>query len=82
LLAELENEFLRLTARRSDPELSRIVVENLDPLLPEGGWAEYQPILTSFINEHEDKLRRIYDDYLEDDRMPLVSQPESLLVFE
>jgi ppGpp synthetase/RelA/SpoT-type nucleotidyltranferase len=82
LLAELENEFLRLTARRSDPELSRIVAESLDPLLPAGGWTEYQPILASFISQYEDKLRRIYDDYLADDRTPLVSQPESLLIFE
>ena len=82
MLDELENAFLRLTARRSDPELSRIVVESLDPLLPETGWSEYGPILTSFIEDHGEKLNRIYRDYLTDDRNPLVSQPESLLVFE
>lgn len=81
-IAGLENEFFRLTARRSDPELTRIVVTALDPLLPDGGWAHYQPTLRRFVDEHSEKLRRIYDDYLEDDRIPLVSQPESLLVFE
>jgi ppGpp synthetase/RelA/SpoT-type nucleotidyltranferase len=81
-IAGLESEFLKLTARTSDPELSRLMIEALDPLLPEGGWNEYVPVLHSFVEEHEDKLRRIYDDYLEDDRLPLVSQPESLVVFE
>jgi ppGpp synthetase/RelA/SpoT-type nucleotidyltranferase len=82
LLAELEGEFLRLTARQSDPELSRLVADALTPVLPLGEWEQYRTVLSTFVEENEDKLRRIYDDYLEDDRNPLISQPESLLVFE
>ena len=82
LLTGLEDEFLRLTAMRSDSELSRILVENLYVLLPTGGWIKYQPILKAFIAKHDDKLKRIYKDYLNQDRIPLVSQPESLMVFE
>lgn len=82
LLAGLEDEFLRLTAKRSDSELSRILVENLYVLLPTGGWIKYQPILKAFITKHDEKLKRIYKDYLNQDRIPLVSQPESLMVFE
>lgn len=82
MLAQLEDAFLHLTARRSDPELSRIVVTALEPLLLDGGRPDYGSTLRSFVDEHSEKLRRIYSDYLEDDRVPLVSQPESLLVFE
>jgi ppGpp synthetase/RelA/SpoT-type nucleotidyltranferase len=82
LLAELEGEFLRLTARASDPELSRIVADALIPVLPMDEWDHYGAVLSAFVEENEEKLRRIYDDYLNDDRNPLISQPESLLVFE
>jgi ppGpp synthetase/RelA/SpoT-type nucleotidyltranferase len=82
LLFGLEQAFLRLTAHRFNPELSRAVISGLAPLLPERNWESYRPLLEGFIGSHQDKLRRIYDDYLSDDRNPLISQPESLLIFE
>lgn len=82
LLLGLEQAFLELTAHRSDPELSRLVIDALQPLMSSTDWDEYQRVLEIFIGGNRDKLMRIYDDYLTDDRNPLVSQPESLLVFE
>ncbi len=82
LLLGLEQAFLNLTAHRSDPELSRLVVDALRPVMPSLDWDEYQSVLEPFIAANRDKLARIYADYLADDRNPLISQPESLLVFE
>ena len=45
-------------------------------------WDEYRGLLDPFIAANRTKLARIYADYLTDDRNPLISQPESLLVFE
>lgn len=82
LLLGLERAFLELTAHRSDPELSRLVIDALRPVMPSVDWDEYRGVLEPFIAANRDKLARIYSDYLTDDRNPLVSQPESLLVFE
>ncbi|MGH9100947.1 MAG: hypothetical protein ACRDV8_12060, partial [Acidimicrobiales bacterium] len=82
LLLGLEQAFLELTAHRSDPELSRLVIDALRPVMPSVDWDQYRGVLEGFILAHRDKLVRIYSDYLTDDRNPLVSQPESLLVFE
>ena len=35
-----------------------------------------------FVDRNEGKLERIYHDYADDDRNPLLFQPESLIVFE
>jgi ppGpp synthetase/RelA/SpoT-type nucleotidyltranferase len=82
LLFGLEQAFLRLTAHRSDPELSRMVISGLAAILPTLDWSVYGATLDEFVAAHQDKLRQIYDDHLADDLNPLISQPESLLVFE
>ncbi len=82
LLLGLEQAFLDLVAHRSDPELSRHVIDALRPVIPSLDWDEYRRLLDQFITDNRPKLVRIYADYLADDRNPLISQPESLLVFE
>lgn len=42
----------------------------------------YGQTLEEFARRHREKLTGIYQDYLTDDRHPLMSQPESVLVFE
>jgi hypothetical protein len=81
-LLGLEQAFLDLVAHRSDPELSRHVIDALRPVIPSLDWDEYRRLLDPFITDNRPKLVRIYADYLADDRNPLISQPESLLVFE
>ena len=82
MLSELERHFLKLTARRSDPKLSRMVVEQLRDLYSEDDVAAFAEQIAGFVEENEEKLRFIFDSYLEDDRVPLVGQPEILLIFE
>lgn len=82
VLQELDKHFFALTAHRSDPKLSRIVIDALRPLYSDEELDNYARLLGEFVATHRDKLRGLYEDYLEDDRNPLMSQPESLLVFE
>ncbi|MDQ6945886.1 MAG: hypothetical protein M3256_06330 [Actinomycetota bacterium] len=82
VLSELERHFFSLTAHRADPALSRFVIGVLRPLLSDDELTRYPEHLERFVSEHRDKLRGIYEDYINDDRNPLMSQPESLLVFE
>ena len=82
MLAELERHFLRLTARGYDQQLSRQVIDVLRPLFTEGELATYRDRLDAFVASRQEKLQQLYEDYRDDDRNPLMSQPESLLVFE
>lgn len=82
VLRELERHFFALTAHPSDAKLSRFVIAALRPLLSEDELADYSTVLDHFVAANEAKLRSLYEDYLQDDRNPLMSQPESLLVFE
>jgi ppGpp synthetase/RelA/SpoT-type nucleotidyltranferase len=82
ILADLEFHFCSLTARSWDPQLSRRIVEILRPLLSEAEIGEFRARLDTFVERNRSKLEAIFADYREDDRNPLVSQPESLLVFE
>ena len=82
LLLGLEQAFLDIAAHRSDPELSRHVIDALRPVMPSLDWDEYRRLLDPFVTANRTKLARIYADYVADDRNPLISQPESLLVFE
>jgi ppGpp synthetase/RelA/SpoT-type nucleotidyltranferase len=81
LLDTLEQQFLRLTAHSYDPELSTVVLKQLLPTLGSDP-DHYGQTLAHFVEHHRDKLLGLYDDYLADNRHILMSQPESLLVFE
>lgn len=80
--ATLEHGFLSLTGHNFDPQLSRFVVDKLLPIVPATQLSDYTHTLEQFIEQHKDKLAAIYRDYLTDGRHLLVSQPESLMVFE
>lgn len=80
LILALEQEFLAMTGHAFDPELSRQVVDSLLPIIP--STTTHQMAIKAFVQQHRNKLEAIYEDYLLDDRHPLMSQPESLLIFE
>lgn len=82
VLFQLERLFLGLTAHRTDPELSRFVVTTLRPAFEGQDLSGYPHDLEAFVGQHKSKLSSVYGDYLNDDRNPLMSQPESLLIFE
>ncbi len=58
------------------------MIDALRPVTPSLDWDKYRRLLDPFIADNRTKLVRIYADYLADDRNPLISHPESLLVFE
>lgn len=77
VLAVLEEHFLRFTAQHSDANLSRIVVAPLMALLP----SNLDHELATFVVEQHEKLKHIYKVYQSNYRHPLLSQPESVLLF-
>jgi len=82
MLTDLEFHFCSLTARSWDPQLSRRMVEVLRPLFTEAEIGDFRARLDAFVENNRSKLEAIFADYRDDDRNPLISQPESLLVFE
>jgi ppGpp synthetase/RelA/SpoT-type nucleotidyltranferase len=82
LLEHLEKGFLGLTGRAFDPLLSVYVVSLLQGALPELTTAEYLERVDGFVVANKPKLSGIYADYLSDERQVLISQPESLILFE
>ncbi len=83
LLAPLDDEIVRFTARRPDLALSAIVVPPLARLYGVEPERLYPEILEPFIRSHEHELKDLFDAYRDDDRAnPLLFQPEALLIFE
>jgi ppGpp synthetase/RelA/SpoT-type nucleotidyltranferase len=78
----LEDCFYGLTARKSDGLLSRRIVTLLRPLYTQAELEDFDSHLETFVNANRSKLEGIFADYLDDDRNPLMSQPESLLIFD
>jgi hypothetical protein len=71
------SHFLRFTAQHTDAELSRLVVAPLMPLVPSNLDAQ----LDAFVGQQNDKLEHIYKQYQHNYGNPLLSQPESILLF-
>ncbi len=81
LLNDLERHFYRFTGKPFDRELSLVILEYLRPLWEENGTTRFTAALDAFVETQEPKLEEIYDQYRNDDRHLLMSQPESLLIF-
>jgi ppGpp synthetase/RelA/SpoT-type nucleotidyltranferase len=81
VLDELEEHFYRFTGRDFDRLLSLEIIHELWPLI-EGAGQPYGPAIDAFVQQYHAKLEEIFERYAEDDRNLLLSQPESLLVFE
>ena len=83
LLASLDDEIVRFTARRPDLALSAIVVPPLTRLYGVEPERLYADILKPFIRSHEHELGALFHAYRDDDRAnPLLFQPEALLIFD
>lgn len=81
IVSELERHFYGLAAVPWDRQLSAHVVSILKPLLSEENAAREAEAIVGFVQGNKEKLQTIFTNYLEDDRNPLTSQPESLLIF-
>jgi len=82
MLAELEQHFYRLTAKAYDRELSLEIISRLEPALLPEEFTSFGAVMTSFVAKHEAKLAALFEDYRDDTRHILMSQPEALLIFE
>jgi hypothetical protein len=83
VIARLDDEIVRFTARRPDLALSAIVVPPLVRLYGVEPERLYVEILEPFIRSHEHELKALFEAYRDDDRAnPLLFQPEALLIFD
>ena len=86
LLEPLERLFRILSSRDFDREYSIHNLEILKELLSQEEINSYDKIIESFFKENEYALRRLFDNYSEDDKNQysdlILFQPESLLIFE
>lgn len=82
VLGGLERLFLTMTAREYDRELSLLVLRGLTPIYGDQDAEAIEQSVRRFVDEHHEKIDRIFRDYSDDVRHPLLFQPETLLVFE
>lgn len=81
IIDTLEGEFVNFAAPSRDAELTRQIVSVLLELFGPGAIETLPEDLSEWVQQHEEKLRRLYGRYADDDRNPLLFQPEALLVF-
>lgn len=81
MLAELESLFYQLAEPTFDTELSLTILRGLQHLYGES-LENFPTIIGEFFGRNIEKLQFIYAEYRDDDRHPLLSQPEALLIFE
>lgn len=82
VLGGLERMFLSMTAREYDRELSLLVLSALTPIYDDQDAEGIEQGIRMFVDEHREKIDRIFREYADDIRHPLLFQPETLLVFE
>jgi ppGpp synthetase/RelA/SpoT-type nucleotidyltranferase len=84
MLTYLEEQFYRFRPYQSfDREFSVEIIRQLQELLSDDEKSNFENILNDFINKNEVKLQEIFQNYSNDNRSKLLlSQPESLLIFE
>lgn len=83
LIAPLDDEIVRFTARRPDRALSAVLVPPLARIYQSPVADIYGAFVRPFIETNEQKLTDLFSAYRNDERAnPLLFQPEALLVFE
>lgn len=82
VLGGLEQLFLVMTAREFDRELSLTVLRALVPAYGDEDAHQIESRVREFVNLNGAKIERIFREYGDDLRHPMLFQPETLLVFE
>lgn len=82
LLEAVEGHFYALTGREFDRELSLLSLGILKETLDDNERERIAARLRDFVEARRAKLTDIYAQYADDDRNPLLFQPETILVFE
>ena len=82
LLNELDKHFFRFTSTQYDRELSLLILGRLVTLFSDEEIETFGNLLNSFVDMEYATLRRVFEDYADDDRRsPLLFQPESIAIF-
>ncbi len=82
LLKALEKHYYKLTARRSDPEVSLDIIRALLPLYKQTP-EQIAAHLDEFYSSHEDTLHMVYDDAEGlPERSAYLYQPEALMIYD
>ncbi len=82
ILEQLERFFFELTARDYDAELSLLALQGVVAAHREADPDLIKARVTEFVTANRDRIARIFEDYADDPRHPLLLQPETLAVFE
>ena len=82
LLHVLEQHYFQFTANQGDRELSLELLSLLSKVVHARVLEQFESSIDGFVSANKDKLAEVYRRYQGDDMAnPLISQPESLLVF-
>ncbi len=83
MLEQLDQSYYQFTSRDYDKELSLKILQDLEALLSDEEKEGFGSHMEEFVSRNHDKIQRIFEDYLEDDRRNfLLYQPEVLFVFD
>jgi ppGpp synthetase/RelA/SpoT-type nucleotidyltranferase len=82
VLREVERPFLEMTARDYDRELSLVVLPALVRAHQTDDAETIVDRVRRFVLGNRDRIQRVFDEYADDARHPLLFQPEALAVFE
>ena len=83
MLEQLDQSYYQFTSREYDRELSLKILQYLETLLTDEEKEGFAPHMEDFVNRNREKIQKIFEDYLEDDRRNLLLfQPEVLFVFD
>lgn len=84
ILRNLDMHFYRLVDRDYDRGLAAEIMAALDPLLGDDSTEAISGRISSFVDQHETDLKRVFDEHLDPvtEGAALIVQPESIFVFE
>lgn len=81
LLEALESELVKFTAPTFDDILSKIILQNLVEDITLLSIQTLTHNIENWVLRNENKLNELYSHYTDDDRNPLLHQPEALFIF-
>jgi len=80
VLDALETHYYRLSGKRADPGLSRKILAAVMTLVPEEERTTLTAAIEEFVQGQRERLVDLFEQYSGDDRILLLSQPESVLL--
>lgn len=82
LIERLDDELVKYTGQRPDQALTRMTASELVSIYDCPPGEVFQKYIEPFLAEHREHIQKLYSDYADDRRYPLLFQPEALIIFE